>query len=75
MTDLLRDVILLPADGARRRLAPRSGANRSGRYAGAINEFEQALAIEPNDQDILHNLKGQNRRNGMPSWPDKPTAR
>jgi len=44
-------------------------------YAGAINEFEQALAIEPNDQDILHNLKGQNRRNGMPSWPDKPTAR
>jgi hypothetical protein len=40
MTDLLQDVILLPVDGARQRLAPRSAANRSGRYAGAINERE-----------------------------------
>ncbi|MGA8873873.1 MAG: tetratricopeptide repeat protein, partial [Candidatus Acidiferrales bacterium] len=37
--------------------------NRSGiylfrhkNYAGAINEFQKALAITPNDGNILHNL-------------------
>ena len=43
MTDLLQDVILLPADGARRRLASRSCANRSGRYAGAIMREKRML--------------------------------
>jgi tetratricopeptide (TPR) repeat protein len=35
---------------------------RQKNYAGAINEFQKALAITPNDQNILHNLALAKRR-------------